>query len=219
VLARAALLAAASACAAGARAEAAPLLRSAEVRVTIISPLVCEVLMTLAVDDAAAEIDHRIEAFDGSRIDLVGLRGAGTVGERRTIGRTRSLVLRPLARTYTIEYRVSQPAARRHRCPLWVPVVPADGVSRAVSIEIDMPSGTRVSASMPVFSWTESRGVATMGHLPAFVRIPYHAEGQEPPWEMARAMDLAALAFVVGATGLWAWRRRRRGGEERRAPV
>src|SRR6266566_3827343 len=50
---------------------AAPVLRSADLEITVTSPTSCEVAMALAVEDAS-EIEHRIEALEGSRIELAG---------------------------------------------------------------------------------------------------------------------------------------------------
>jgi hypothetical protein len=114
---------------------AAPVLRSAEISITIVSPTACEVAMTLTIDaetspqagqgeagnpngappQEMAPIDHRIETFDGSRVELVEARGARQAGDLRTIGRTRSLVLHVGRSPYELRYRVRQPDDRGAR--------------------------------------------------------------------------------------------------------
>src|SRR5205814_2110891 len=88
---------------------AAPVLRSADLKIAVTSPTSCEVTMSLAVD-GGADIDHRIETFEGSRIQLAAVRGAQQVDRVRVIGRTQSLVLRPDAEKYELSYRAVQPA-------------------------------------------------------------------------------------------------------------
>src|SRR5262245_20202186 len=73
---------------------AAPVLRSADLRITVTSPTTCDVTMALAID-GASDVDHRIESFDGSRVELGTIRGARQVDAVHAIGRSQSLVLRP----------------------------------------------------------------------------------------------------------------------------
>src|SRR5262245_43485430 len=143
---------------------AAPVLRSADLAITITSPTSCEVTMALQVD-AGADIDHRIEAFDGSRIEVAGIRGARQVGDVRAIGRTQSLVLRPDTGSYELRYRAAQPADRVNRCPIWVPAAPTDGRSRSVRFQVDLPAATTPGTSMPALTWTGGHGALTLGHL------------------------------------------------------
>jgi hypothetical protein len=187
---------------------AAPVLRSADLRIAVTSPTSCEVTMSLAVD-GGSDIDHRIETYEGSRIELAAVRGARQVDRVRTIGRTQSLVLRPDAETYEVRYRAQQPAGREHRCPIWLPVVPTDGRSRAVRLEVDLPPSTTPGSSMPAFTWTGPHGAAALGNLPAVVRIPYTSPGEARGWSVDSVMDALAIAAVAGATALWTWRARR----------
>jgi hypothetical protein len=187
---------------------AAPVLLSADLKIAVTSPTSCEVTMSLAVD-GGADIDHRIETFEGSRIELAAVRGARQVDRVRAIGRTQSLVLRPDARTYEFRYRAQQPAGREHRCPIWLPVVPTDGRSRVVRLEVDLPASTTPGASMPAFTWTGPHGAAALGNLPAVVRIPYTSPGDARGWSIDSVMDALAIAVVAGATALWMWRARR----------
>jgi hypothetical protein len=119
-------------------AVAAAVLRSADIRIVVTSPTSCEVTMALTID-GASEIDHRIEVFEGGRVDLIALRDARQERDASLIGRTQSLVLRQDRPAYELRYRVEQPASRASRCPLWVPAVPTDGLSRDVSLQVELP--------------------------------------------------------------------------------
>lgn len=184
---------------------AAPgVLRTAHAEVTITSPLACEVRLTLSVDGAAA-IEHRLATLDGSVITLLEAPGAEPPHE---VGRTRALVVRPSSPTYTLHYRVAQPAAGAFRCPLWLPTTPADGRSRSVRITAGLPAGAQPSGTMPAFTWANGVGTATLGHLPAFVWLPYDAEGVTAPWNLARLMDGVSIG-VLAVASLVFWRRTR----------
>lgn len=219
-------------------AVAAPVLRSADVRITITSPTSCDVTMSLTID-GATEIDHRVDAptpspqggfppspqggFGGQAgeqaggqaggqaagIELVGVRGALRVGDIRAIGRTLSLVLRPDHAAYEFVYRARQSNDRAYRCPIWLPAVPADGQSRAVRLHLDLPPGTAHGASMPALTWIGAHGSTTLGHLPAFVRVSYGSEHESRWWSIGQVMDALAVAVFAGATVIWVWRRRR----------
>jgi hypothetical protein len=192
----------------GAVANAAPVLRAAEVRVVVTAPTTCEVWMRLTVQ-GASEIDHRIEAFEGSQIELAGVQAATRVGEVRTIGRTLSLLLETADTPYELRYRVEQAPARRDRCPLWLPAVPTDGQSRAVRVQVELPPDAVAGHSMPAFAWTGSSGSTSLRHLPAFVRIPYAPAGGSPGWDISRAMDVVALVVFGVATAVWIRSRKR----------
>ena len=188
---------------------AEPLLRSAEARIRVSSATSCEVDLTLAVSDAV-RIEHRIESVPGSRVELVDLSGATAVGPIRTVGRTRALELSPSGPTYTVRYSVRQPASDAYRCPLWLPTVPADGQSRAVRLVVTIPEGAIPGGTMPVFEWVGTQGSSSLGHVPAFVRVPFAMPGTRAPWDLARIMDGVSVVTLVGATLAWArWRRRR----------
>jgi len=187
-------------------ADAAPRLAAADVLIAIDSPTSCEVTLTLAVD-GAAEIEHRIDAPDGSRVELLEVRDARPAGAVRTIGRTQSLVLRPDGSGYRIRYRVLQHAA--DRCPIWLPIAPADGRSRPVRIEVELPAGTDADDSLPAFHWTGTRGQATIGHLPSIVRVAYGPVDERHAWSVSRIMDALALIVFAGASAAWTLRVRR----------
>jgi len=183
---------------------AAPVLTSAQANIRFASSVECEVGLTLVVS-GATEIEHRLELLDGASVELLEVRDATEARAPRDVGRTRSLVLTPSVPggNYTFRYRVEQASARRHRCPLWLPTVPADGRTRAVRVEVDLPAGTVASGTMPAFAWAGPHGVATLAHLPAFVIVPFAAEGSARPWDVSRVMDAAAIVTLVGASTLW----------------
>jgi hypothetical protein len=196
--------------AAAAAAKAAPSVRSAEVRIAFASPTSCTVELTLAVD--ADEVEHRLDAPRGGRIELIEVRGAGTVRGPADVGQTKALVLRPEAQHYTLRYAVELPPERAGRCPLWIPTVPTEGRGQAVRIVARIPAGATAVGTMPAFSWSGGEGTATIGHLPAFVRVPYAMPGAPAPWNIAMIMDGASLATLAGATLAWVRYRRRLAG-------
>jgi hypothetical protein len=187
--------------------EAAPVLRSADVSIRIESPSSCDVTMTLVVD-GGTPIDHRLEAPPGTEVDDVHYERARATSEPQTIGSTRSLQLTPEQGAYMVSYRVRQQAGRMHRCPLWLPVAPADGVSRAVKLRAELPAGAAPGSTMPRFTWNGTTGIATLGHLPAFVLIPYSASGEPASWDVSTVMDAAAVSVFACASAIWAWRKR-----------
>ena len=186
----------------------AAVLRSADVQIIMASPTSCLVTMRLTVDDAT-EVEHRIEILEGTRVELVGVHGARQVDNVPTIGRTLSLVLRSEQAPYEFSYRIAVPISAAHRCPIWLPTVPTDGRSRAVRLQTELPAGSAPGTSMPPFTWNGTQGVATLGHLPAVVRVPYTAAGQRPGWTLASVMDGLAVAVFAAATAVWTWRVRR----------
>jgi hypothetical protein len=193
------------------QAHAAPaVLRSADARVAILSPTVCEVRLAVTVD-GAAEIEHRLEVLEGAVVGDLTARGA-EVTAVRTVGRTQAVHVRPQTAAYELSYRVEQPPAGRFRCPLWLPTTPADGRSRAVQLAVTLPVGAQPSGTMPAFTWRDGVGAATLGHLPAFVRVPYAADGVSAPWNLARLMDGVSVAVLVVASLLWLLRARRARG-------
>jgi hypothetical protein len=181
-------------------------LRSADVRITITSPTSCEVTIDLAAP-GAAQIDHRVEAFDDTRIELVEVRGARQAEAVRTIGRTQSLVLKPDGDRYGFHYRASNTHA--NRCPIWLPAMPTHGDPGAVRLTVDIPDATVAGSTLPAFAWTGSRGVATLAHVPAVVRVPYSREGEARGWDVGRTMDAFAVMVFVAASAVWLWRSRR----------
>jgi hypothetical protein len=189
-------------------AVAAPVLRGADVLVEFQSPTACVVSLTVTVDDAA-QVEHRVEVVDGARLELREIHGAASMGEARAVGRTRALVVRPEGAAYTLRYAVEQPPSSAGRCPLWLPTVPADGRSQAVALRVRIPAGATAAGSMPGLAWVGHEGSATLGHLPAFVRVPYAMPGEPTPFNIAFAMDVVAIGTLVLASAAWARRGRR----------
>ncbi len=188
---------------------AAPVLGSADARIAFTTPTTCDVTLALTVV-GAAEVEHRLESLEGSRTELIEVSGGDVVGQVREIGRTRALVIRPTQPSYTIRYRVEQPADRANRCPIWLPTAPADGRSRTVHIRVVLPTGMAAAGTMPTFVWSGAEGVATLPHLPAFVIVPYAAEGQARPWDVSRVMDAAAVGTLAVASAVWLRRQKGR---------
>ncbi len=193
----------------GARpAPAAPaVLRSADAQIAVTSPTTCEVHLALSVDGIPGVLEHRLEVLEGADAVVLELVDAAADPPRQ-VGRTLALMVRPASSTYSLRYRVTQPPAGAFRCPLWLPTAPADGRSRTVRLTATLPSGARPSGTMPSFSWSGPVGTATLGHLPAFVRLPYGTEDQAAPWNLARMMDGLAVGVLVIASLLWLRRTR-----------
>jgi hypothetical protein len=188
--------------------DAAPVLRRGDIRIAFPAPASCDVTMALTVE-GGVEIDHRVEVMPGTRVILVEMRGASQVGDLRTVGRTQSLVVRTEGAAYQLHYRVQQPNDRADRCPLWLPIVPTEGRPDAIRLEVALPPSTAAASSFPAFTWSDTHGVATLAHVPAFVRARYVAAGEPPPWDITRTMDAMALVAFAAATGLWMRYRRR----------
>jgi hypothetical protein len=183
-------------------------LRSADVQVTLTTPTTCSVELSVAIDGAPATVEHRLEILEGATITLLDTLSVAS-DPPRDLGRTRALTVRPSTPTYVIKYRVQQPPHGRFRCPLWLPTTPADGRSRAVRLAVSLPPGAEPSGTMPAFTWRDGVGTTTLGHLPAFVRVPYAANGAPAPWNLARLMDGVSVGVLVVASLLWLRRTRR----------
>jgi hypothetical protein len=188
-------------------ATAAPLLRAAEARITFASATVCEVALSITVE-GAADVEHRIDAHD-TDIELIDVQDAHRAGELGAIGRTRVLVAQPRQPSYAFRYRAQVSAARAHRCPIWLPTVPADGVSQNVVLRVEIPQGASPGRSMPALAWTGSQGAATLGHLPVFVHVPFAVGSEAAAWDVGQVMDAVALGVFAVASAAWIWRRKR----------
>lgn len=184
-----------------------PVLTGADARIAILSPTVCEVRLAVTID-GAEDVEHRLEVLEGAVVRDLSVRGA-VAAPPRVVGRTQALDVRPQAAAYELSYRVEQPPAGAFRCPLWLPTTPADGRSRAVRLAVSLPPGAEPSGTMPAFTWSDGVGTTTLGHLPAFVRIPYAADGGSAPWNLARLMDGVSIGVLVVASLLWLLRSRR----------
>lgn len=189
-------------------AAAPAVLREAEAAVEMTAAAACAVRLTVAIDGVSGPVEHRLEHLEGAVVTLHGVDGGrGEPGD--AVGRTLVLRVTPAGSTYTVRYRVAQPPAGVFRCPIWLPTVPADGRSRAVRVTVTVPPEAAPAGTFPGFSWTGRTGSATLGHLPAFVRVPYAAAGVATPWNVARLMDGASLGVLAVASLVWWWRRSR----------
>jgi hypothetical protein len=192
-------------------AAAAPVLRTADVRIAFTSPTACEVTMTLEVA-GASPVEHRLELLEGASVEAVEVAG-GASGPSRDIGRTRALEVTPDAAAggaYTLRYRVRQSAARPYRCPLWLPAAPTTGRDRPVRLSATLPEGTVSTGGMPAFTWQGVHGQTALAHLPAFVVVPFAAPAEGRAWDVSRVMDVAALGTLAAASLFWAIRRKGR---------
>lgn len=187
-------------------AHAAARLASADVRVLYDSATACAVEMTLQVDDAP-EVTQRLEVMAGAEVGALEVTGATMASGPKDVGRTRVLVTRAEAGRYTLRYTARLPASHPGRCPLWVPEMAADGRTAAVRLAVRLPAGARAAGTMPTFTWSGDEGTAAIGHLPAFVHVPFALPGEPTPWNIARLMDMFSIATLVVATLAW-WRRR-----------
>ena len=84
--------------------------------------------------------------------------------------------------------------------------MPADGRSQAVALRVRIPAGAIAAGTMPGLAWVGEEGTATLGHLPAFVRVPYAMPGESMPLNIAFVMDVVAIATLVLASAAWARR-------------
>jgi hypothetical protein len=189
-------------------AAAAPVLRSADIHVVLRSPTACDVTMAITVD-GASEIEHRVEVLGDDQISLGSTRNAQRVGDIRTIGPTQSLMLRAEQGPYQFTYQARLADDRAYRCPMWLPTIATDGQSKSVRIRVEIPASSIVAGSMPAFVWTGTQGAATLGHVPAFVRVRYGSAGEARPWDISRVMDASAVIVFVIASAWWVWRRKR----------
>jgi hypothetical protein len=202
-----------TAAAASPASAAPPVLRSADVQIAMTAPTTCEVVLSVAIDNVPEVVEHRLELLDGATATLVDSASAVTAPPR-AVGRTQALIVRSPPPSYALRYRVQQPPAGAFRCPLWLPTTPADGRSRAVRLTARVPDGARPAGTMPAFVWNSGVGTATLGHLPAFVRLPFEADGIRTPWNLARLMDGVSIAVLAGASLVWLQRTRRRSAAE-----
>jgi hypothetical protein len=180
-------------------------LQSANVQITVDSDRSCVVTMSLNVA-GAREVEHRIERFEGSRIELMETHGARPIGGISTIGRTQSLVLRPDGQAYSFRYRADSVS---DRCPLWLPTVATDGRSRDVHLSMDLPAGAVAYDSMPTLAWAGGHGEVALRHLPAIVRVAYSDGSAARGRSVTSVMDTLTIGIFVAATALWMWRMRR----------
>jgi hypothetical protein len=199
--------------------QSAAVLRRADVRVALTSAHSCDVTADFTIETKSRiDVIHRLQLFEGARAELVGVSGAGKeAGVPRVEGRTMVLgiAVEPAAPgPYSIRYRVTQPDEWQYRCPIWLPSTPTDGQTGSVRLQVDVPPGTvPTRGSFPAFSWSQSQqGTARIGHVPAFVRVPFLEAGHDPGWwarqDLASLTDTTAIAVLVIGTVMWVWRSR-----------
>ena len=191
-------------------------LREAAFDVVFTSPSHCRVTAVFAIDDAET-IEHRLVVREGAVPTLTAVDGSVELaGDPAAGARALAIRLHPRApgdQRYRLQYEVAQTAAK-YRCPLWLPATPTDGRSQAVTIRVVLPDGAvRAGGTLPAFNWNGDAGSARLGHIPAFVRVPFGMAGAPPGAagvDITRVMDTIAVVALATATGLFAWRRRRR---------
>ena len=124
------------------------------------------------------------------------------------------------SQTTTLRYHVTQASAWAYRCPIWLPAVPTDGRPGAVNLQVELPSGaTLTGATLPPMQRSEAGGSSSLAHVPAFVRVPYAAQGRvsiAPGEDVTRVMDAATVGVLLVASLVWVVVRERR---RRRAPA
>lgn len=187
---------------------ATPTVRSARVTVAVTSPSTCDVSMALTVD-GGSPVEHRLQAFGGTKVELTALRGARQLGDVRTVGQTHAILIEPDDPEYLLAYHVSLPADFQYRCPLWLPIVPTTGRPGAVQLDVDIPAGSRSGDTLPAFAWAGTHGTASLAHLPAAVRTTYGPADSRRGWTLARTMDAVTLAVFAASSLVWLWRVKR----------
>lgn len=188
-------------------------LRQAEIAVTYADRLSCEVEARFRVSPGPASvIEHRLPTAEGSAVALID--ASRPVQAPRPAGRTQVLEIPAAAgeEAYGFRYRVVQPPDLAYRCPLWLPTTPADGQSRGIEVRVSLPAGAAATGGgFPSFDWGPDGGRTLLGHVPAFVVVPFSEAGTPAAgaWNLSRIMDTTAVLLLV--TGMAAFILRKRG--------
>ena len=202
--------------AAGTAPAVAATLRDARLTV-VFAPGGCDVTSRFVVDTASpALVEHRLMVSNGAVPDFVVI--GGIAGRADVIARSARL---PVSLTgsgrneYSIRYHVSLDVVADGRCPLLVPHVPTDGVTRSVLITADVPDDAAVlPGGFPAFAWRDRRGTVTISHIPSFVRVRYAPRDAPIAWrdklDPARVVDVLAVCTIGISTLGWVVLRRRR---------
>jgi len=194
----------------------------ADFRIVMTSDSACDVTADLVLDRRdTGDVVHRLQLFDGAQAELAGVTGATIKSNPAIDGRTLVLTVTPApspAGPYSIRYRVTQPAKWGYRCPLFLPTLPMTGQMGAVRLDVALPPGsTATRGTFPAFTWTQERGTAfrgssAIGHIPAFVQVPFRDAGHDPGWwarqDIATVTDTTAVVVLVLGTLFWVWRSR-----------
>lgn len=198
------------------RAAAEPTLRDARVAI-VLSNEGCDVTSRFVIDTADPQVvDHRLMLGDRDTRPTFVVVGA-VVHQDDTVGRTARLLISLTGsgrNEYTVRYRVGLADARVDRCPLLVPATPTDGLTRSVTIVVDVPRGAmKLPGEFPAFTWDGQKGRVMLGHLPAFVRVPLAASQTALSWretlDVRRVIDISALVVIAFGTVGWMTFRRR----------
>lgn len=195
---------------------APPVLRGATLKVTFADTTTCDVEAVFSLlPGTATSIEHRLQLFEGTQVELLELSGAQLLRPSYASGRTQVLELRPASPapdTYGLRYRAVQFAERAYRCPLWIPTAPSDGRSLNVQLGVVLPPGAVPwGGGFPALRWGATEGVARLGHVPAFVRVPFGERGRSEAdaWNVSRLMDGTAVVLLVAGMVAFIWRKRR----------
>jgi hypothetical protein len=201
-----------------AAASASPVLRKAQVRIAFTAPGSCAVTASYTVDGPSpAGIEHRLHAPPGVRVEQLRVGGMAAAPDdivRRGVTLSYSVNAGTGgSHTYELAYRILRSDDGAYRCPIWLPVAPADGRSRSVRLLVELPFEARpAGSSLPALTWSGPRGETTLGHLPSFVRVPFASAGSAPGglagWDVSRITDGAAVVALSAASLLWFLRRR-----------
>lgn len=195
---------------------AAATLRDARVTV-VFGPGGCDVTSRFAIDTAEpAVVGHRLMVASRAVPKFVVIGGLAGVAEAIATSVRLPVSLAGSGRNeYSVRYHASLADATDGRCPLLVPDVPTDGVTRSVLITVDVPAGaTALPGGFPAFAWHNGRGTVTISHIPSFVRVRYASPGAAIAWrdtlDPARVIDVIAVSTITVSTLAWVVLRRRR---------
>jgi hypothetical protein len=207
-------------------AAAAPVVNGANVHVVLTSPTSCDVEAAYTIQvDRPEPIPFTLQTFDGTHVELVSVNGAAVASaDLQHSGKTTIFSARPAVPgtlTTNVRYRVTQTSEWSYRCPIWLPAVPTARRPGGVAVQVELPAGVAVAGTtMPPLRRTQSGGVASLSHIPSFVRVPFLAPGEPRSgvtgWDVSRIVDVATIVVLLGSSLVWlALRERRR----RRTPA
>lgn len=203
-------------CGVPASSGASPVLQRANFAVAFTTPTACDVEAEFTVAGLSAPVEHRLHTDSAATVELLAAPSQADAVTPADDAGAHVLHVRPSGTgsdTYAIHYRVVQSERDAYRCPLWLPTVPTDGLSREVHVRVSLPSGATPGAGgFPTFEWTDGGAVASLGHVPAFVHVPFRAPGdaRAPGWDVQKTMDTTAVVLLVAGMLTFAWRRKKR---------
>jgi hypothetical protein len=207
-------------CAAGPSRAAGDVLHRADVAVRFLQAGACDVTMTFEIETrSASPIRHHLGLPAAGRIaGFVLDRSASVTAAPPASANGRVLHVVPTGpgvHAYRLRYRVVELDDGASRCPLWLPLVSADGIARAVSLAVRLPPAARlVGSTFPPLDWSGGEGRAVLPHLPASVRVPFAPADRPPDWRerltLSRVVDAVAIGTLIAASAVWVATRRRR---------